>query len=660
MIIREIKLYNFGIYSGEQSLMPFVQSKDVGKPVTLVGGYNGRGKTSILEAVLLALYGIRSPKVREKKQSYSAYLEGLIHSQGQNDSSSWVELTIELPGRNESVVLNIRRSWQVANVRAVDRLTVWRNGMEDKYLADNWEAYVEELVPQAISELFFFDGEKISALAETDETVESLQRAIRSLLGLEVVDRVIKDLSLVVRKNQQSIEDPEMRKEIEKLQFENEALQIAYEKAELDIETITGKIDAVSELLEELETAYFKAGGNILQSREQLTAERDEKRETLNALKVELGTLAAGALPLSLVKDQLSHIWSISEEDKKLTTSKLALPLLVEHNNVLLKELEVLKADERLLQKIEQFLSGKNEEFVRAAEQEPVLGLSFATQGQLKDLVYGGFDALISQTNDLKMRFEVAEFELEQIERHLVIDVDKDNTAQLKEDRNRTRQELVELELRKAKLKEESAAISLKLKQNESEIRRIGGELANADVAERIIGFATKSQETMRVFRERLSRKKIEKLANSVFEAFDLLTHKSTLVHRINIDPDTLRISLMNEDGREISKGRLSSGERQMLAIAIMWGLGRAAERTLPVIIDTPMGRLDSLHRMSFVNEYLPEASHQVIVLSTDTEITGRYYDSLQRHIGAEYLLKYNEQERSTSIVRGYFDSVEE
>lgn len=91
-----------------------------------------------------------------------------------------------------------------------------------------------------------------------------------------------------------------------------------------------------------------------------------------------------------------------------------------------------------------------------------------------------------------------------------------------------------------------------------------------------------------------------------------------------------------------------------MLALAILWGLAKASGKTLPVVIDTPMGRLDSLHRVNFVKKYLPNASHQVVVLSTDTEIEGKYLKMLSPFVGKKYLLTYDEIKRATEITEGY------
>jgi DNA sulfur modification protein DndD len=100
---------------------------------------------------------------------------------------------------------------------------------------------------------------------------------------------------------------------------------------------------------------------------------------------------------------------------------------------------------------------------------------------------------------------------------------------------------------------------------------------------------------------------------------------------------------------------QLSAGERQLLAVAILWGLGRAAGRPLPAVIDTPLGRLDSEHRTKLIEGYFPFASHQVILLSTDEEIAGAYYEKLRPWIAHEYRLQYCEERDVTTIEIGYF-----
>jgi DNA sulfur modification protein DndD len=91
-----------------------------------------------------------------------------------------------------------------------------------------------------------------------------------------------------------------------------------------------------------------------------------------------------------------------------------------------------------------------------------------------------------------------------------------------------------------------------------------------------------------------------------------------------------------------------------------LWALARTSGRALPMIIDTPLARLDSEHRSTIVERYFPDASHQVIVLSTDTEVDGRLLERLSPHISHSYRLEYDHDQRSTRAIPGYFGDEEE
>src|SRR5699024_6098159 len=104
-----------------------------------------------------------------------------------------------------------------------------------------------------------------------------------------------------------------------------------------------------------------------------------------------------------------------------------------------------------------------------------------------------------------------------------------------------------------------------------------------------------------------------------------------------------------------ISKRDISAGEKQIYAIAILEALAKTSGRKLPLIIDTPLGRLDSHHRDKVIHNYLPQASHQVIVLSTDTEIDQHYYQKLQPKISHAYHIVFDQATRSSYAHEGYF-----
>ena len=169
----------------------------------------------------------------------------------------------------------------------------------------------------------------------------------------------------------------------------------------------------------------------------------------------------------------------------------------------------------------------------------------------------------------------------------------------------------------------------------------------------RILHHASKVRSTLGAFRRAVIKRHVHKIEQLVLESYQQLLHKATLVIRLSIDPQSYALRLFGRNGDVLSAERLSAGERQLLAVALLWGLAKASGRPLPTAIDTPLGRLDSGHRMHLVERYLPYASHQVLLLSTDEEIAGDYLERLSPWIGRSYQLSYDDEAGETRITSG-------
>jgi DNA sulfur modification protein DndD len=205
--------------------------------------------------------------------------------------------------------------------------------------------------------------------------------------------------------------------------------------------------------------------------------------------------------------------------------------------------------------------------------------------------------------------------------------------------------------------------------QVEEEIERVAREIA--DVDRRLIALGAKVQEGQRredrfavVKRSQAALKeylvavtelKLQQLEREVTQSFSAISRKGDLVHQIHIDPESFEITLRDKSGQTIPKERLSAGEKQVFAVALLWALGRTSGRPLPVIIDTPLARLDSDHRKLLIERYLPSASHQVLVLSTDTEVDEALFATLEPFVSHAYHLRYEQSERCTTADAGYF-----
>jgi DNA sulfur modification protein DndD len=151
------------------------------------------------------------------------------------------------------------------------------------------------------------------------------------------------------------------------------------------------------------------------------------------------------------------------------------------------------------------------------------------------------------------------------------------------------------------------------------------------------------------------TERKLAQVSDLITDAFLRLVGKVSLIQSIRINSPSLELTLTNPDGNVIESDHLSHGERQILAYAVLWGLSKASGRPLPTVIDTPMGRLDEKHRMNLAENYFHQASHQVVILSTDTEIFGKFLDAMKPGVGKMYSLEFNEKTKSTQVTEGYF-----
>jgi DNA sulfur modification protein DndD len=167
------------------------------------------------------------------------------------------------------------------------------------------------------------------------------------------------------------------------------------------------------------------------------------------------------------------------------------------------------------------------------------------------------------------------------------------------------------------------------------------------------------AQETINLldrYSEVLTQARVRTLSTNFEVAYRKLARKEDLQLYSHINPETFDVELVDEKGTVINRKLLSAGEKQIYAIAILEALAKTSGRDLPVIIDTPLGRLDSQHRDKLINHYFPYASHQVVLLSTDTEVDERYFvDQLRDDISHAYEIVFNTRTKSSSLKSGYF-----
>ena len=156
-------------------------------------------------------------------------------------------------------------------------------------------------------------------------------------------------------------------------------------------------------------------------------------------------------------------------------------------------------------------------------------------------------------------------------------------------------------------------------------------------------------------YKGELLKRKITQIEEIFSECFTTLHRKKDALRRVRINPNNFSVTLYDKREQALPKEQLSAGEKQIYAVSMLWALGKTSGRPLPVIIDTPLARLDSDHRRLLIHNYFPAASHQTLILSTDTEVDQTYMNGLKRDIAHSYRLDFDPYEQCTKISPGYF-----
>jgi DNA sulfur modification protein DndD len=211
------------------------------------------------------------------------------------------------------------------------------------------------------------------------------------------------------------------------------------------------------------------------------------------------------------------------------------------------------------------------------------------------------------------------------------------------------------LKEKRSSLEDRIEEFQQQIRENDRKLASLEEEISIADSARKQADLCKRLRSILQEYLKAATGRRVATLQRNVEQMLKRLARKEDLVTQLSIDPKDYSVTLIDARGEQIRKGGLSAGEKEIYAICLLWGLAKTSGRELPIVIDTPLSRLDSDHRRAIVQKYYPEASRQVIILSTDTEIDKEYYRLLEPNIDKAYLLDYDQGSGRTRVKSGYF-----
>ncbi|EPX9618920.1 TPA: DNA sulfur modification protein DndD [Pseudomonas aeruginosa] len=659
MWISKVELTNFKSYHFQAFTFP---KPAAGKNLVLIGGMNGYGKTTFLEAIYLCLYGKEATshlaRAGLSDDSYGKFLKNALHGTALSSGRDFMSVSISVSIDDENGYEFIRKWYFHKNGSfAEEELSLWEisGGIRSKPLAaeeDDLKRILENyLVPAHLAPFFFFDGEEVKKNADQNQT-EFIKMGMENLLGVVhlrgLQDRLTK-YSALRSQGVIGVDTEQLQNNVNKLAYDQNQLA----ETEADYKTLQGEISRLSQAKDGIQQRMLNigAGGGDVRHIEDLLGEEAAKKTQLNEVKESLSKLLYTKLPFHLASQE-----TLSKLKKQLSAEDILIDWKAKKD-----ALEPQKG--KFTNSLDQLITDRKIIITSDSKQHLFDAISEAWEGIYTPLPDGCADELQHYYLDSKQRFKIAEM-FEQIK------ISSDDIQRLLESEDQLVKRIKALENKRVQLqgimddgqlqalmnqlndvdsqldqsKEKLAATQRKIDAITAEItdlrsiiERLNKSLREFEPQKSYTQKAGRVLEFIEDLLPELFRLKTEEISNSVTEMFKLLTHKN-MVASISIN-ELGESALLDEAGNEI-KFDLSAGEKQMFATAMIAGLAKTSGFNVPLIVDTPLGRLDSEHREKIINYWISEPNRQVILLSQDEEIGFAEFAKFQNQVSKTYLLE--------------------
>lgn len=701
MKIQQITLNNIGPYIGENTIS--FNTEDASKNIVLIGGRNGAGKTTLFDAMKICLYGYKLYGYRQNSQAYAATVKRLMNDRMKRTQTptAGVSLSIFIDDGYTNSVFVISRSWSLQNNQIKEICKEYKDGSllsEDEQV--DFDNYLLQTIPPALFNFHFFNGENISDFLLDKEKGRSFRKAFMQICGLDTLDLIQEQLHSNIRTrskdNSTSIQEEYQEKKSLKLQVEEKVDETAAELKQLESDIIRLEEQAVI-----LDQEMSRFGG--VQSKEwqqlqdKIKKEEHRREEAHRYLKES----ANSTLPFLILKNELeelrqqirleSYIASnraiearILKDETKETLKQRLAPYVkaasAQLDNSFFEALfeavkynypedakELLKLSEReqinLLAKIEEYVSFDENRILNA---ESAIKKSLSKSKRLREKA-DSKEALsssdyLSQKNELLTQIDIL------------------------------RKQVVSLTSKKIQLDE---ALKLATQEFDKAAARLKDVLKEKSISD----ISARTALAFDELRESLYSKYVAQVESAFIKNFSLLLSKDSLLDGVYISSDfevipykhsvldvkEIRTMLTNNgeeyvlehlgeralsifkehatSDRQIElpikvEQHFSAGEQQIFAMALYQSLSGIRSAEIPFVIDTPLARIDSVHRKNILNNFFSKLPGQVVILSTDEEIDSTGITMLQEQLSDLYLIE-NQADGSTKVLHNqYFRGV--
>lgn len=646
--ISNISIENLGPFRQRQ-ILDLSISRD--RPVILVKALNGSGKTTLLTALQVGLYGHKAIN-GIRRSEYEQLMLGLQRKDADGNAVVEIGLVVEVGGSHRNLL--VRREWHCKGDALSEELSIFEGGSKDLDFSLSWDEFIGSILPAELVQLFLFDGEKIEALANPERLPELLKRATEVFLGIGGIEALGNDLKALERRA--ALKNKNSSAEFEEARASLVAWEVQAKGLEDTLQTLTQEQASAKNAADtaqlELDKFTVNAQRQGLVAYEQAAAIRNAVVAGKEGLQVIRSSLAEAMSDPVLPVAWLPKLWQqyrdVWDQDQHARNSKLLGQ-------------EFKKRDQRVMSSLAASVPKASFEAIRKALSEDLQRYSKAqpvNEAELQDAVpkdverqqHAGMQRLRQEIE----RLQSAQVELDRAEQHIgQVPAEEQIGEILKalQDRSKTASAAeAQLSVIKQRIDETQNRLNhIRVRLNAAQ-ERLGTDFKDRSLEAKSLDASSRARRTLMIFKDRLLASKAQWLSEMITTEFRNLLRKRNLIAKVVVDPKTYRVYIEDGKHQELPMDRLSAGERQLLAISVLSALIKERKGRFPVVVDTPLARLDQQHRSALIRRFFATVSHQVVVLSTDQEVDGSAYAALKPFTNAEYSLDFDDAAGYTSI----------
>lgn len=637
---------------------------DDDRPIILIGGANGGGKTTLFEAISGALYGL---KIENKEHFMELLNQGALNT-AKPEISLQITFVGKVLGQQQKYIL--KRVYQLnPQGKPLESVSLNMNGNmyvygtmtapKDRVKAEQEiNKIIKANLPQELSQYFLFDAMQSSELLKKNVFAQTIRDNFENVLGF----KKYLQLKRAAEKLQQ--EWAQQRLEAEKEALEYNELCAQKDKLTADLNTCIAEQDTKYKYLASVEVEYKRAKDGAQEASalnkkiQELASKIDDivKRAATYAedLKAFVDNIEIDLfLPklASNLAQEINNILHIKEQLQKENTGAYPLETLKDVTNKIITYLKDLSLcsesvdEEQVVSHIVAIQNSTNKEdpFGYLDESEVT-----ALSNLVKRTGSNQFIALDRQRQELEIQLSTLDNLRSQ--KQTLEQTQAGGNEYLIQNYEAAQKQIEKLKGQEATLKADIQRLEKRIHQFDVQIQQ-----------EPDIKFDTlvKLKPLFEKIADSLLKKKKAQIESEMQQQLNkLLVSYKGHVAKVELSDsiEQFNIKLYHTAGNEISLNQLNAASKQIFIQVLLKVLRNLGDYNPPVMIDTVMGVLDNESRDALMEEYFPQLAEQTILLCTTSEIrTDSDYIKLEPFISKTYTLHRNVEAQNTTVEDGYF-----